>query len=140
MDEDIYISKTVHDGDIKKYEVNFEKNELKIFFKIESPYVPELRKNNKEATIIFSGLLTHAFEYEHHQNIMSDIYKCDIEIFINENKELLKESRMYCWPVFFENLDDLKTKLLKIGCNYYVIEASKGLVGWVLAKDMTIEY
>lgn len=140
MDEEIYLNKIVHDGDIKKYEVDFEKKELKLFFNIESPYVPELRKNNKKAIIIFSGLLTHVFEYEYHQNILSDIFKYDIETFINENKELLKESRNYCWPLTFEDIDDLKDKLLKQKYNYYVIESSNGLDGWVLAKDVTIEY
>ena len=140
VDEEIYMNKIIHDGDIKRYEVDFEKEELKLFFNIESPYVPELRKNNKKAVIIFSGLLTHAFKYEHHQNILSDIYKYDIETFIKENKELLRESRNYCWPLFFDDFDDLKTKLLKQKCNYYVIESSNGLDRWVLAKDMTIKY
>jgi len=119
----------VHDNEIISYNVDYKKQKLTLN-----------TTDYKDENIIieFQGFLTHKFELGYQQNVISDLEEHGIEAMIEENEELLKETKCYCWPMYFDNLEHLKEKLKANQYKYYVIESSIGLCGWVLARNMEI--
>lgn len=58
--------------------------------------------------------------------------------FIEGNLELLERHKPYCWPTYYNTLDELREMLINKQYEYYVIFSSLGLNGWVIAKKMNI--
>lgn len=116
---------SVHDNEIISYEVSL-KNEV-IIIQTQS----EIRQY---VNIVFSDVLAHMFENHLSGSIILDIDKRDISQFFNENRDLLEQQKYYCWPIHFKDIKELEDKLIKGQYSYYIISASYGLNGWVLAK------
>lgn len=123
----IKIGKDIHDNIIIKYTVDFKKEEITM----------ETVNYHKEKILIkFEGILSHYFEMAMPNSIIFDIDEYEGNEMIKENKELLRKTKKFCWPLDYENESDLIKKLE--GYKYYIINSSSGLTGWVLAKTMTI--
>ena len=123
----IKIGKDIHDNIIIKYTVDFEKEEI----------VMETVNYHKEKILIkFDGVLVHYFEMAMPDSIIFNIDEYEGREVIKEKRELLKNTKAFCWPLAYENENDLIKKLE--GYKYYIINSSSGLTGWVLAKTMTI--
>lgn len=120
MHDDIIISYSM-DFKNKKMEMHTYNNLLKCKSRIE-----------------FEGILTHFFTGSLNVNQILDIDEWSINAFIEENEEYLKEMKRYCWPIKYQNLQDLSDYLIINKYKYIKIVSAYGMFGWVLAKDFQI--
>lgn len=123
----------VHDGVITKYVVDFKEKRLKIYFELE---------DYKEHIVEFVDYLAHNFNNVIAKSIILEIEEITVEEFINDNKEFLKNSLRYNFPIFIpneENLNDLKSVLEETYYKVFVIYATTGLEGFIIAKDAKIK-
>lgn len=120
---------SVHDNKIVSYQVNLEKEEIRIH---------TLTESGNNVYIVFSGVLAHFFETQISNSIIFNIDEYPLLDFFKENKKLLEEQKPYCWPICYENIKELEETLIKENYIYYNICASYGLSGWVLAKKLEI--
>ncbi len=117
-----------HDHEIISYEVNLQHSKITL----------HILSGNREAipaSIEFIGVLAHKFETQLPGSIILDIRSYEISRFLEYNKELLDEQKKYSWPLHYETLDDLHNHLQSENYAFYVISASYGLNGWVVAKE-----
>jgi hypothetical protein len=121
---------TIHDSKILAYKVDFEN------LHIEIKAVDE--KGNK-ANLLFEDFFAYHFEYQVPGNILFDITEGDIKDFAEDHKELLSESKDYGWPMDYRNAKELTDHIKEKGYKYYIVEASYGLNGWILARGMRTE-
>ncbi|WP_059049849.1 hypothetical protein [Paenibacillus senegalimassiliensis] len=120
----------IHDNEIISYEVDFRNSKITI---------QTLNGNeNSITTIEFTDILAHGFETELQGSIIFDIRTFVVSDFLESNKELLEKQKNYGWPIYYENIEDLLEHLQNEKYNYYVISASYGLNGWVIAKEYKV--
>ena len=122
----------VHDNEILSYEVDLQNDQIKIHTKYEGKQILE------ETDIIFTDVLNHLFEQQLKGSIILDICESEIDLFIQENTELLIKNKNYGWPMYFESIDDIKRTLLEGNYKYIILMSSYGMNGWVLAKNYEI--
>lgn len=122
--------KSMHDDYIVQYSVNLFEQKL-----ILQMYNNETKAEGK---ISFSDVLTHSFRCILDYNQILDIDEYGIDSFIVDNKAELQELKGYCWPINYQNQEELKTFLMDNGYKYIRINSSYGLFGWVLAKSYKI--
>ena len=121
----------IHDNEIVKYSVDFIKKEI---------VIKTLNEKNETIKILFQNVLVYCFEKEIPNSIIFDIEKFEIEKLIEENIELLKENKDYGWPpIAYNNTKGLVEQLKTEQYNYYTIEATIGLCGWIVAKKVQIK-
>lgn len=121
----------IHDNEIVKYSVDFIKKEI---------VIKTLNEKNETIKILFQNVLVYCFEKEMPNSIIFDIEKFEIEKLIEENIELLKENKDYAWPpIAYNNTKGLVEQLKTEQYNYYTIEATIGLCGWIVAKKVQIK-
>ncbi|ENQ3104975.1 hypothetical protein ACEOWJ_000910 [Bacillus cereus] len=120
----------IHDSKILSYQVDFEKLELKMLIEDEG---------NIKHRIMFKKLLTFHFEHQLPNSILLDVIKGKIEDFLSENKELLFEGKNYYWPLDYETDEELLQYLNENSLNYYKVQSSYGLNGWILCSQYYIE-
>ncbi|MGH1284246.1 hypothetical protein [Bacillus toyonensis] len=120
---------SVHDNTIISYQVNLEKEEIRIH---------TLTESGQAVYIIFSNVLAHLFETHLSSSIIFNIDEDSILDFFKENKKLLEEQKGYCWPISYKDIKELEEILIKENYIYYNICSSYGLSGWVLAKKLEI--
>ncbi len=119
----------VHDNEIVSYEVDFKEKTI---------ILKTISEENEKVKVIFKEVLANFFEEGGRQNIIFDIVTDKIEDFIMENEKMLMEKKNSCWPMCYDNLNELQKSLEEKKYKYFVIESSHGLSGWVLAKEMKI--
>ena len=117
----------IHDNIIIKYSVDFENSKISI---------NTINENGERVDIIFENILTCAFENQQKNSIILDIEERKSKEFINDNIELLK--RDYGWPIEFNNIEELNSTLETQKYNYYIIQSSYGMCGWILATKLQI--
>ena len=122
--------KSMHDDYIVQYSVNLSEQKL-----ILQMYNNETKAEGK---ISFSDVLTHSFRCILDYNQILDIDEYGIDSFIVDNKAELQGLKGYCWPINYQNQEELKTFLMDNGYKYIRINSSYGLFGWVLAKSYKI--
>jgi hypothetical protein len=119
---------SIHDNTIESYLVDFETDSIRITTK--------KHKENEIIQVVFSGVVAHYFENPMKGSILLDIDEHNIENFISNNRKLLEEQKNYGWPILYDNFNELEGFLLKNRFKYFVIYASIGLNGWVVAKSI----
>ena len=120
---------SVHDNEIISYEVNLKNGVIIIQTNSHWEKAPNV-------TITFSGVLAHWFDHHLPGSIILDLEKRELSEFFQYNKELLERGRLYNWPTDYKDLKELEEKLIKEEYFFYIISASYGLSGWVLAKKV----
>ena len=118
----------VHDNEIISYNVDLYNNKIVFHTKNDNT------KITPKVDIVFTSVLAHYFENEIKGSTILDIEKYSIDKFIKDNEMLLKQGKDFCWPIYYDTIEELNEKLLKEQYNYYLISASYGLNGWILAK------
>lgn len=118
----------MHDDYIVQYSVNIPEKRLII----------QTYNNKKERRICFSDVLTHSFKCIIDYNQILDIDEYKIDDFIVENRAELKELQGYCWPISYQNEEELKTFLITNQYKYIKVNSSYGLFGWILARSYQI--
>ncbi len=121
----------IHDNEIVSYEVNFQKSRV-IFH--------TLGGNGDSVTTIieFIDVLVHSFETQLQGSIIFDISTLEVSRFLNGNKDLLEKQKNYGWPMHYEKIEDLLEHLQNEKYKYYIISASYGLNGWIVAKEYRV--
>lgn len=137
--------KLIHDGIIKNYKVDFKSKEIKLYIEPSTSLVTKLGHSNgkkEEIVLTFKETFAHKFIYESMtlENILLDIDMSNISVFVKRHKEELEDSKEYGWPMLFNSIEELEEKLKKEKYTYYDIYSSLGMSGWIVAKDMSIEY
>lgn len=119
---------SVHDNEVISYEINLKDRYIVI------------NTEDREINVIikFTDVLAHLFEDHLYGSILLDIDNYEIDDFIDGNKEMLIKHKPNCWPTYYETEFELKEMLNKEQYKYYVICASYGFNGWVLAKKLEI--
>ncbi|MCT4542102.1 MAG: hypothetical protein N4A63_01025 [Vallitalea sp.] len=119
----------VHDNEIISYEVDFENRKIIMHTQYQGS---DLLEN---IDIVFSDVLVHMFENQLEGSIIFSIEKHELFQFIKDNSDLLKKQKDYCWPMYYNTIEELEERLFKDQYSYYVISSSYGLSGWVIAKN-----
>lgn len=122
---------SVHDHEIVSYNVDLQNSKI-IFNTLGG------KENLTPATIEFVDVLMHMFETQLKGSVILDISQFEISRFVKSNKELLEHQKDSAWPMYYDKREDLLEYLLHENYNYYVISASYGLNGWVIAKDYNV--
>lgn len=120
----------IHDSEILSYQADFENDQLIINIKDEG---------NKKYKIVFEDLLTFYFEHQIPNSIILDLVKGDINSFIKENSQLFSEGKNYYWPLDCDNENELLSYLNENNLNYYELQASYGLHGWIICAQYHID-
>lgn len=119
----------LHDHLIRSYSVDFEKRTLKMITSMEE----------ETAVTEFTGLLAHSFEDVIHTNIIFDLYPVAIPAFIEREGETLPESLPYGFPSMeARTCDEFRRQLEDQQYKVFYIDSSLGLVGYVIARDVTV--
>lgn len=121
----------IHDNEIVSYEVNFQKSRITMHTK-------DGKRDSVIIKIEFNDVLAHVFETQLRGSIILDISTLDVSLFLKHNKELLEKKKDYAWPMYYEKIEDLLDHFQNEKYNYYVISASYGLNGWVIAKEYKV--
>lgn len=132
----------IHDGIIKKYEVDFEKNEITFYIKIEENGLLVKVNDRKEAIVTFKDVFSHKFDriLKSKSNIQDEIFEGTIDDFYIYNKKDIEDKKLEYLLNMCNDSETVEEKLKRENYKYYSIDSIFGLDGWVLAKDMTIEY
>lgn len=121
----------IHDNEIVSYEVDLRKS--KITFQ-----TLDGKDDSVTTTIEFTDVLAHMFETQLQGSIMFEISTFEISRFLKNNEELLEKQKDCGWPIHYEKTEDLLEHLQREQYNYYVISASYGLNGWIIAKEYKV--
>ena len=120
----------MHDYIISSYNVNFKNKTIEI--------CAQDRKGERMSQFIAKDVLTHSFQSILEYNIILDIEECNIDDFIKDNLSTLEKKKQECWPVDYQNIQDLKKFINDNKYKYIKIRCSYGLQGWILAKEFQI--
>ncbi|ETT32249.1 hypothetical protein C162_31944 [Paenibacillus sp. FSL R7-269] len=122
---------SIHDNEIVSYNIDLQNAKITL-------HTLGGKGNLVPVTIEFVNVLMHRFETQLRGSIILDISKFEISRFVKSNKELLEEQKDSAWPMYYEKIEDLLEYLINEQYNCYVISASYGLNGWVIAKEYSI--
>ncbi|MFS0673508.1 hypothetical protein [Ornithinibacillus sp. 179-J 7C1 HS] len=117
----------VHDNIINSYKVDLENKVIVLHTK---------SVDGRLVNVVFTDVLAHVFRNHLYGSIILDIEEEDLGQFFGQNRGLLKEKKDYCWPIDYNDVKELEHKLEEEHYSYYIILASYGLNGWVLAKNV----
>ncbi|NLC23217.1 MAG: hypothetical protein GX776_01905 [Oxalobacter sp.] len=123
----------IHDNRILSYTVDLG-NERIVF---DTEY--HAGAQHERTAIVFGSVCAHAFENEDKGSIIFDIEAASLEDFIEDNRDLLGQKKRYGWPLLYASEAELLEKMREARQQYFVIDSSFGLYGWVLAETMEIE-
>ncbi|WP_172198679.1 hypothetical protein [Saccharibacillus qingshengii] len=121
----------VHDNEIISYQINLKESEIRMNTEYDNGV---MRFWNE---LVFSGVQAHYFEDELPGSLILDISILEVEDLFSwpDTIELLHKRKNYGWPMNYDTLENLQNQLKAEGYNVYVISASYGLSGWILAKS-----
>ena len=120
----------MHDFIINSYHINFKNRTIEI--------CAQDRKGEKTSRFLAKNVLTHSFQSILEYNIILDFEECDINNFIKDNLTALEKKKQECWPVDYENIQELKNFLISKRYKYIKVRCSYGLQGWILAKEFQV--
>ena len=121
---------SIHDGVIIGYSVNFLENELLLDIKTVADEI---------VTYTFENYLAHYFDHVMAGSILFDIEEVDLNTFFVGNREQFESHKLYAWPIWYDDTNELEKYLQKNNYKCYVISASLGLNGYAFAKTHKIK-
>lgn len=121
---------SLHDKLILSYYVNLDKD--KIVFQLKD------RNLDNNIECIFHDVIAHHFENQIKNSIIFELDEDSIESFLKYNYKLLMKQKGSCWPYDYDDINDLKQKLIENSYKYYTITPSYGMGGWVVSKGVQI--
>ena len=123
----------IHDNEITSYDVDILNKKIVLH----TTY--EVREVNESTDIIFEDVLTHCFDDVIYSNIIFSICDLEIEKFIEDYHEKLKDRKNMGWPIFYDDESQLLQKLKDNNYKVFEIDSSLGLSGFVIAKSIAID-
>jgi len=121
---------SIHDGVLIGYSVNFLENELLLDIETVADEI---------VTVTFEDYLAHYFDHVMAGSILFDIEEVDLNTFFVGNREQFEFHKLYAWPIWYDDTNELEKYLQKNNYKCYVISASLGLSGYVFAKTLKIK-
>lgn len=120
----------MHDDLIVSYSVNFSDKTIIMNTVNET--------DGREGKLEFHNVLTHSFENVLDYNQILDVNESEIDSFMKDNMVELEKMKSFCWPIDYEDIQELKNYLRENHYKYIKIISSYGLCGWVLAEKFEI--
>jgi|SRR5699024_1566796 len=117
----------IHDNQIINYQVNLRNKTI---------LLQTISETNKAIDIYFNNFVAYYFENQLPGSILLDVFEDDIDKFIQQNREVLKQGKDYFWPINYETEEELLQYLRKSSYHYYIIQSSYGMNGWVISNEM----
>ncbi|WP_186673833.1 hypothetical protein [Sporosarcina sp. BP05] len=121
---------SIHDGVLIGYSVNFLENELQLDIETVADEI---------VTVIFENYLAHYFDHVMAGSILFDIEEVDLNTFFVGNNEQFQSHKLYAWPIWYDETNELEKYLQKNNYKCYVISASLGLNGYAFTKTLKIK-
>ena len=121
----------IHDGIIKKYEVDFEKNEITFYIKIEENGLLVKVNDRKEAIVTFKDVFSHKFDriLKSESNIQDEIFEGTIDDFYKYNKKDIEDKKLEYLLNMCNDSEIVEEKLKRENYKYYSIDSIFGLDG-----------
>jgi hypothetical protein len=124
---------SVHDNLLLSYCALVHQNEIHLHTVYPDQDPPEM------TDVVFAGGASYHFERDNFQTIVFDIEEMNVEVIYADDRKLFEEGRQHCWPGAWNTSDKaVITYLLENEIKGYYLSSSLGMVGWVLAKSMTL--
>jgi hypothetical protein len=125
-----------HDEILVGYEIDCEARKIKLHIK---PSAPDMERAAVR-TAIFSGVLGYHFENDAFGNIIFALESVPMTWFVSQNRRDLAEAHRFgALGTWASDLDAAPAVLSGQGIQAFILSASLGLTGWVLAKDAALE-
>ena len=125
---------SVHDNYIISYEVHCEKRTILLR--------TEYREHDKViefTNVYFEEVVAYHFDNDAFGNIIFDLNEAALEGFLKDyGPEILELSRMNGRPTWAADLASAPEYLREQGIKAFLLSASLGLAGWILARKMSI--
>ena len=129
---------SLHDNFLVSYEVNCEVRQIKLHTKPD-PRDPAMREQ-RPLTIVFNGVEGYQFANDAFGNIIFSLQRIPVEQFIVERGARIAESyRMTGAPAWAADLGSAAQALTVLGMQAFDLNASYGLSGWILTKEVLVE-
>ncbi|WP_231559188.1 hypothetical protein [Bacillus sp. MSP13] len=120
----------IHDSKILNYQIDFESSIIQILSESD---------NGELFKIVFEDFFAFHFEDQIPNSILLDIFEEEINSFVLENEELLEKGKSYYWPMDYDSIEELMNHIKENSYQYFKIQASYGLNGWILSKKVLIK-
>ena len=119
----------LHDNRILRYCADFEAHTLRMDTQTEA---------GEKVSVHFTGLLAHWFENVIQDNILFGMDEISVGGFFERYKDLLDGTISYGFPACC-SIKELRERMEREKIRSFVIDASLGLCGFVLAKEVEIQ-
>jgi hypothetical protein len=126
--------RSIHDNVLTSYTVNGEARRitLRTEFRDQEPV--------EHTEVVFTKVVAYHFEGDTLGNILFDIAETPLEQILQDHADLFDRGRSYGWPaVPHESTEELLRVLRERGIRGYVLSASYGMEGFVLAEGMHLD-
>jgi hypothetical protein len=131
---------SLHDDFLVSYEVNCETRQIKLHAK-RDPRLPAGNAERTDHTIVFNGVEGYQFENDAFGNIIFSLEAVPVErILATFGSRVAEWYRMAGAPgSWAADLASAPQALTAKGIQGFILSASYGLSGWVLAKEALVE-
>ena len=119
----------LHDNRILCYCADFASHTL---------HIDTQNEDGEKVSICFSGLFAHWFENMIRDNILFGMDEISVDGFFELYKELLDRTISYGFPACC-SLQELNERMKQEKIRVFVIDASLGLCGFILAQEVEIQ-
>jgi hypothetical protein len=131
---------SLHDDFLVSYEVNCEMRQIKLYAKRDTRG-QTVNENQTTRVIIFNGVEAYQFENDAFGNIIFSLEAVPVEQLIAKHESRIAEwYRMAGAPgSWAADLASAAQALTAMGIQGFILSASYGLSGWILAKEALVE-
>ena len=119
----------LHDSRVLRYCADFEAHTLHMDTQTES---------GEKISVHFTGLLAHWFENVIQDNILFGMDEITVDGFFEQYKDLLDGTIPYGFPACC-GIEELRERMDREHIRVFVIDASLGLCGFVLAQEVELQ-
>ena len=127
---------SLHDDFLVAYEVNCETRQIKLYAK-RDPRIPG-SDEHPTRIIVFKGVEGYQFQNDaFDNNVIFSLEVTPVETLLSEHgSQIIKSYRFGAHGPWAENLASASRILAAKGVQGFVLSASLGLSGWILAKEV----
>ena len=119
----------LHDNRVLRYYADFEAHILHMDTQTEA---------GENVSVRFTGLLAHRFEDVIQDNILFGMDEITVDGFFEQYKDLLGGAVSYGFPACC-SIEELRERMDREHIRVFVIDASLGLCGFVLAQEVELQ-
>lgn len=91
--------------------------------------------------VLFSGVDAYCFERDNLSSIVFSIESVPLQELLSKRSKQLADGEQWGWPGWWNTSAEARARHFEAEqLRAYEIRSSFGLVGWVIAKDLSIDY